>query len=120
MKIQDLSQKTDLQTYTIRYYEKEGLLGHQHVTRERNNYRNYSESAIDRLKLIKKFQKVGYSLTEIKEILSDVDQNSVDNQEAIDRIANKIQDIEAKKQEYEQMLVMLNAMLTYRLSLDEN
>lgn len=66
MKIQELAKKMDLTVYTIRYYEKEGLLDNRHVQREENNYRNYSEVAMERLKLIKKFQGVGCSLAELK------------------------------------------------------
>lgn len=36
---------------TVRFDEKEGLLDGRHVRREGNNYRNYSDEAIERLKL---------------------------------------------------------------------
>jgi len=59
MKIQELAKKTGLTAHTIRFYEKEGLLDSRHVRRDENNYRNYSDKVIERLKLIKKFQGVG-------------------------------------------------------------
>lgn len=55
MKIKELAEKMGLTVYTIRFYEKEGLLDSRHVQREENNYRNYSEAAMERLNLIKKF-----------------------------------------------------------------
>ncbi|WP_256992535.1 MerR family transcriptional regulator [Paenibacillus sp. XY044] len=62
MKIQELADKMGLTIHTIRFYEKEGLLDDRHVRRESNNYRNYSDEAVERLKLIKKFQSIGCSL----------------------------------------------------------
>jgi len=118
MKIQELAKKTGLTVYTIRYYEKEGLLNSQHVQREENNYRNYSDEAIERLKLIKKFQGVGCSLAELKEVLKDHDTNMFTNQQVIDWICQKMSDVQRKKDEYDQMLVTLNWMLEYRMSLN--
>ncbi|MNM56181.1 Mercuric resistance operon regulatory protein [compost metagenome] len=106
-----------LTIHTIRFYEKEGLLDNRHVRRESNNYRNYSEEAIDRLKLIKKFQSIGCSLAELKEALQDHDTNSRTNLQIIDWIQGKKEEIERKKQEYDQMLDTLNKMLEYRILL---
>ena len=84
MKIQELPDKTGLTAYTIRFYEKEGLLDSRHIRREENNYRNYSDEAIERLKLVKKFQGLGCSLTELKEILKDQDTNMSSNQPVLE------------------------------------
>ncbi|WP_100487310.1 MerR family transcriptional regulator [Sporolactobacillus pectinivorans] len=117
MKIQELAEKTGLTPYTIRFYEKEGLLDHRHVQREENNYRNYSDEAIERLKLVKKFKGVGCSLAELKEILQEHDENTFTNLQVIDWIRQKISEIERKKAEYDQMLETLNWMLEYRMAL---
>ncbi|MBY9078776.1 MerR family transcriptional regulator [Paenibacillus sp. HN-1] len=117
MRIQELADKMGLTIHTIRFYEKEGLLDNRHVRRESNNYRNYSEEAIDRLKLIKKFQSIGCSLAELKEALQDHDTNSRTNLQIIDWIQGKKEEIERKKQEYDQMLDTLNKMLEYRILL---
>ncbi|QSO45635.1 MerR family transcriptional regulator [Alicyclobacillus mengziensis] len=117
MKIQELANKTGLTAYTIRFYEKEGLLDSRHVRRGENNYRNYSDEAIERLKLVKKFQRVGCSLAELKEILTDHDTNMRTNFEVIEWIQQKISEIERKKDELNQMLGTLNWMLDYRMAL---
>ncbi len=114
MKIQELAEKMGLTIHTIRFYEKEGLLDNRHVGRESNNYRNYSEEAVERLKLIKKFQSIGCSLAELKEALQDHDTNARTNLQIIEWIHGKKQEIERKKEEYDQMLVTLNWMLEYR------
>ncbi|OAZ61179.1 hypothetical protein SRCM100169_02208 [Bacillus siamensis] len=117
MKIGELSEKTGLSVHTIRFYEKEGLLDSRHIRREENNYRNYTEKAIERLNLVKKFQGVGCSLTEVKEILQDRDSNTRTNQQVIEWIRQKIIEIERKKDELEQMLGTLNMMLEYRITM---
>ncbi|MCM3024770.1 MerR family transcriptional regulator [Heyndrickxia ginsengihumi] len=117
MKIQELAEKTGLTAYTIRFYEKEGLLDSRHVRRENNNYRNYSEEAIERLKLVKKFQGIGCSLAELKEILQDIDTNTRTHQQIIEWIRQKISEIEHKKEELDQMLETLNRMVEYRIAL---
>lgn len=89
----------------------------RHVVREENNYRNYSDEAIERLKFVKKFQGVGCSLVEIKEILQDRDTNTLSNQQVIEWIRHKISEIERKKDEYDQILDTLNWMLEYRMAL---
>jgi MerR family copper efflux transcriptional regulator len=120
MKIQELGDLMGLTPHTIRFYEKEVLLDSRHIQREKNNYRNYSDEAIDRLKLIKKFQGIGCSLAELKTILQDHDTNARTNQEVIEWILQKINEIERKKDEYDHMLVTLNWMLTYRKLLNED
>ena len=120
MKIQELAQKTGLSVHTIRFYEKQGLLDSRHVVRESNHYRNYSGEAIERLKMVKKFQGVGCSLDEIKEILQAKDANSVSNQQVMDWIRHKINEIEQKKEEYDQILETLHWMLEYRMALDSD
>jgi MerR family copper efflux transcriptional regulator len=53
---------------TIRYYERRGLL--PRPERAPSGYRKYSEDAIRRLRFIKQAQALGFSLSEIEELLS--------------------------------------------------
>lgn len=53
---------------TIRYYEKRGLL--PHAPRTRAGYRIYAGDALRRLSFIKQAQLLGFSLDEIRELLS--------------------------------------------------
>lgn len=114
MKIQELADKMGLTIHTIRYYEKQGLLDDRHVRRESNNYRNYSDEAVERLRLIKNFQSIGCSLAELKEALQDCDTNMSTNLQIIEWIHGKKKEIESKKEEYDQMLDTLNKMLEYK------
>ncbi len=120
MTIQELAEQTGLTAYTIRFYEKEGLLDSRHVRREANNYRNYSSEAIGRLKLVKKFQGIGCSLAELKDVLRDHDAQMRTNQEVIDWIRRKMLEVEGRKVELDQMLDTLHRMLDYRLALEHD
>ena len=120
MKIQELAEKSGLTAHTIRFYEKEGLLDSRHVHRDANNYRNYTEEAIERLGFIKKFQGIGCSIAELKEVLHDKDAHVRTNREVRAWIRQKIAGVEGKKKEYDQILATLNRMLEYRTELGRN
>ena len=119
MKINELANLTGLTAYTIRFYEKEGLLDSRHMQREANNYRNYSDKAVERLRLIRKFQNIGCTLSELKDVLYSVDNNVRTNQEIITWIQTKIKEVENKQNEYKQMLKTLNGMLEHRTNLQK-
>ena len=53
---------------TIRYYERRGLL--PQPARTASGYRKYSDDAIRRLRFIRQAQALGFSLSEIEELLS--------------------------------------------------
>lgn len=120
MRIQELAEQTGLTAHTIRFYEKEGLLDPRHVTRERNNYRNYKDDAIEQLRLIKKLQSVGFTLMEMREILLEPEGTAPKNRLVIERLRKKIAEIQSKKDEYDHVLKMLAWMLDYRVALDED
>lgn len=68
MKIGELSKKTGCKVVTIRYYEKEGLLGAP--SRTEGNYRQYSAADEERLAFIVHCRKHGIKLPEIKALLA--------------------------------------------------
>lgn len=63
-----VARRANVHIETIRYYERRGLL--EKPPRSRSNYRLYSEEAITRIRFIKRAQELGFSLKEIKELLS--------------------------------------------------
>jgi DNA-binding transcriptional MerR regulator len=69
MLIGELSKRSGLSRDTIRYYEKRLLL----VASERgagNDYKNYRQEALERLKHIQRLKEVGFTLQEIGRLLS--------------------------------------------------
>ena len=53
---------------TVRYYEREGLL--DKPTRTASGYRHYRPDAVARLRFIRQAKDLGFSLSEIKELLA--------------------------------------------------
>jgi MerR family mercuric resistance operon transcriptional regulator len=68
LKIGQLAQRAAVNLQTIRYYEREGLL--PEPPRLSSGYRLYSDSMVRRVRFIKRAQEIGFSLAEIRELLS--------------------------------------------------
>lgn len=63
-----LANRGGVNVQTIRYYERNGLM--PTPSRGASGYRLYSDDAVRRLSFIKQAQLLGFSLTEIQELLS--------------------------------------------------
>jgi len=66
--IGELARQIGINPKTVRYYEDINLLPKS--KRGENNYRVYSNDTINRLSFIKQAQSLGFTLREIKEIIS--------------------------------------------------
>ena len=55
-------------TDTLRYYEREGLIGP--ASKSRAGYRLYDRDAVRRVRFIKQAQQCGFTLTEIRSLLT--------------------------------------------------
>jgi MerR family copper efflux transcriptional regulator len=53
---------------TVRYYEKEGLL--EKPARSASGYRHYRPDAVARLRFIRQAKELGFTLSEIRELLA--------------------------------------------------
>jgi len=67
-RIGDVASACELSVETIRYYEKQGLL--RKPRRTAAGYRLYTDDAIQRLLFVTQAKELGFSLREIKELLS--------------------------------------------------
>lgn len=68
MRIGELAERVGVNTKTVRYYEGIGLL--PDPDRRPSGYREYSDEDVDRLRFIRTAQRLGFSLSEISEILA--------------------------------------------------
>ena len=102
--IGDLAKATDTKVETIRYYERIGLL--PAPARTRGNYRSYNSEQSGRLSFIRRARDLGFSLAQVRELLSLSDQRRR-SCEAVDAIArehlaevdHKIADLAALRRE---------------------
>ena len=68
MKIGSVASRAELSIDTLRFYEREGLISSPQ--RLFSGYRDYPEEVLSRLDFIKEAKRLGFSLREIKELLS--------------------------------------------------
>jgi len=67
-RIGEVASACELPVETIRYYEKQGLL--RKPKRTAAGYRLYTDDAIQRLRFVSQAKQLGFSLREIRELLS--------------------------------------------------
>ena len=109
LQIGDLARATDTKVETIRYYEQIGLL--PAPGRTRGNFRSYKAEHLGRLSFIRRARDLGFTLDEVRELLSLSDQKRR-SCEAVDAIARqhladikrKIEDLSALSDELSSLI----------------
>jgi len=100
MKIGEVAKLSGTGIETIRFYEREGLL--LEPERRPSGYRQYDDATVERLEYIRRAKELGFTLTEIKELLELSFAHS--NCDHIrQRAEDKITDIEQKIRSLQQM-----------------
>ncbi len=85
----------------VRFYEREGLI--EEPPRTEANYRKYPEDTIKRIRFIKRAQNLGFTLPEVKELLSLRMSAETTPADIRQRAVAKIEDIESKIQALQSM-----------------
>ena len=96
MLISELARQTGLSKDTIRFYEKSGLLGQDHMSRLHNNYRDYGQAALNRFLVLANLKEFGFSLSEIGEMVQLYESNPKACRENIPKIQAKVQALDKK------------------------
>ncbi|HWO55065.1 MAG TPA: MerR family transcriptional regulator [Paenibacillus cookii] len=99
MKISEVAKMVGLPISTIRYYEKIGIITSDYVRREQNNYRDYASDIILYLEVIKKCLAVGFSINDIKAMIS---KNGLSHEDQSQLILEKISEIEHAQKKLEE------------------
>ena len=86
---------------TLRFYERAGLL--PKPTRSASNYRLYPDEVIARIRFIRRAQQLGFTLKEIRALLSLRASRRTSCAEVRSRAREKIADIEARIRSLRQM-----------------
>lgn len=66
--IGEVAKRTGIGVETVRFYEREGLL--EEPERRPSGYRQFDERIVTRLRFIRRAKELGFTLKEIKELLS--------------------------------------------------
>lgn len=109
--IQEVSEMTGIRQYTLRYYEKIGLLSY--VERDEKGIRHFSVSDILTLNTIYCLKQTDMSLKKIKHYLKLIDQgiDSVGERKKIMEEQKRI--VEDKIEELQKALLTINGKLKY-------
>jgi Cu(I)-responsive transcriptional regulator len=78
---------------TLRFYERKGLL--PKPVRKTSGYRVYTPESVDRLAFIKRAQRLGFTLKEVKDLLRLRDDPHAGRRDVREKTASKIADIDA-------------------------
>jgi DNA-binding transcriptional MerR regulator len=87
MQIGQVAERTGLSLRTIRWYEEEGLVGP--TSRTGGGFRLYSEHDVARLEVIKQMKPLGFSLEEMRQLLTlldDLDAGGDGREALLDRL----------------------------------
>ena len=74
--IGNLARAAEVNVETVRYYQRLGLI--QEPPRPREGYRRYPAQTVERIRFIKRAQRLGFSLKEIAELLELEDGHCMD------------------------------------------
>lgn len=114
MKIRELAQRTGVNPKTIRYYEAIGLL--PPPARAENNYREYTEEDVERLRLVIGARRLDLSLAEIGEILALRDRGVAPCRVLLERLAKKADDVAHRIAELQRLEHDLRALYALGLT----
>ena len=104
-----LSRESGVNLETIRYYEKINLLNKP--SRAVNGYRHYDESAIKRLRFVRRGRELGFGITEIKTLLELADHPEYPCKEADQLAKTHLAEIETKIKDLQAMQEVLTKIV---------
>lgn len=104
MLINELSKRTGISAHTIRFYEKSGLIkGERKEDVKSNNYFHYDEDTVKRLELVGEAKSIGFSISEIGQLINSWYGNIYSKEEKLSILDEKLETIEQKIKELKEM-----------------
>ena len=94
MRIGDVASRAGVNTQTLRYYERRGILGEP--KRSASGYREYPTDTVRLIRFIKRAQELGFTLTEIEELIALRQTTSRRRAKVRELAAAKMRDIDEK------------------------
>ena len=110
LKVGEVARRASVNLQTVHYYEREGLV--PRPPRTASNYRMYTKDAVRRVRFIKRAQELGFTLKEIKELLSLRATPRARCADVYKRAEVKIQDIDGKVRTLRAMRKALSSLMS--------
>ena len=109
MTIGELARRAGVNTQTVRFYEREGLI--PEPGRGASGYRQYPPVMVERVRFIRAAKAVGFTLEEIAELLSLRVRRGASCADVRKRAESKVADIDAKLEALRRMRSVLAQMV---------
>lgn len=109
LRIGKLARLANVNVQTVRFYEREGLLSKPH--RRLSGYREYPPEAVGLVRLIKHIQAHGFSLKEVKAVLTLGRGPSATIGDAASLLESKLEEIDARIAELRELRQALAMMV---------
>jgi MerR family mercuric resistance operon transcriptional regulator len=92
--IGQLARAAEVPTSTVRYYERVGLLTPD--DRSIGNYRLYDARSLSRLRFIRAAQRIGFTLEDVRQLLSIQDEGGLACREVQEIITRRVAEIDSR------------------------
>ena len=110
MKIGEVARRAEVPIDTVRYYEREGLI--PPPVRRASGYRDYLEADVDRLRFMRRAKGLGFTLHEIRDLLS-LTAMSGDDMAALHALTQaKLRDVEERIHSLTRIRAALQSLVT--------
>ena len=109
MRSGELAKQAGVSGDTLRHYEKRGLLAAPH--RAANGYRDYPDSALDRVRLIQRALDMGFSLDDLARVLRQRDAGGAPCREVRAIAAARLKALDARIRELRDLRLELQSLV---------
>ncbi|MFN4261606.1 MAG: heavy metal-responsive transcriptional regulator [Gemmataceae bacterium] len=107
--ISQLAHAANIPTTTVRYYERVGLV--EPEDRSAGNYRLYSEESLRKLKFIRAAQAIGFTLDDVKALLSTPSNTAASCRDVQSLIENRLAEVDQRLKDLRHVQRVLRASL---------
>jgi MerR family copper efflux transcriptional regulator len=109
MLINELSKRTGITAHTIRFYEKSGLIkGKRDESVKSNNYFHYDEETVEKLELIRDAKSVGFTISEISQLMDAWYNNKLTISEKVAVLDEKLLSIDERIKQLKEMKKLIS------------
>lgn len=109
MLINELSKRTGITAHTIRFYEKSGLIkGKRDERIKTNKYFHYDEETVEKLELIRDAKSVGFTISEIAQLMDAWYNNKMTVTEKLAVLDEKLLSINDRIKQLKEMKKMIS------------
>lgn len=108
-KIGEVARRADVHRETVRYYERRNLI--DKPARRRSGYRIFTQRHIDQIRFIKRSQELGFTLSEIEELLALRLDDSTSCDHVRQKAESKLEDVQLKMQDLQRISAVLGDLI---------